>query len=65
MEAKRGLFDVIFTYTRNVLQLALKVTTNHQTHVTLGAAAEQAKMMPDSNSVTHVTRHNTPTVDPR
>jgi hypothetical protein len=66
MDSKpRGLFDVTFTYTRNVLKLALKVKTNHQTHVTSGAAAERAAMMLDSNSVTHGTRHNTPTVDPK
>jgi len=53
-----------FTYTRNVLKLVLKVKTNHKTHVTLGAAAEQAAVTPDSNSVTHVTRHNIPNVDP-
>lgn len=54
-----------FTYTRNILKLALKVKTNHKTQVTLGAAAEQAAMTLDSNSVTHATRHNTPTVDPK
>jgi len=53
-----------YTYIRNVLKLALKVKTNHQTHVTSVAAAEQAAMTPDSNSVTHETRHNTPNVAP-
>jgi hypothetical protein len=35
-----GLFEVIFTYVRNVLKLTAKVKINHQIHVTLGAAAE-------------------------
>lgn len=66
MEPKSlGLFDMTFTYTRNVLKLALTVKTNHETHVTSGAAAEQASMMPESNSVTHATKHNTPNVDPK
>jgi len=66
MEPKSwGLFDVAFTYTRNILKLALKVKTNHETYVTSGAAAEQAAMMLESNSVTHATRHSTPNVDPK
>lgn len=54
-----------FAYTRYVLKLALKVKTNHETYVTSGAAAEQAAMMLESNSVTHATRHSTPNVDPK